>query len=264
MPSTTRQIEFLHAMAKAAAKETLAYFRLALEVENKDKNGFDPVTVADRKTEQAIIDIIKANFPNHKLLSEEFNGDGALKEGSLSWVIDPIDGTRAYISGMPTWATLIGLYDGLTPVMGLMDQPFIGERFWAVDGNAYWRSSNIDKPIKTRSCPNIAQATLATTAHHFFEAPEVAPIWHAISSAAKLTRYGGDSYNYVLLAAGHIDVVIERDLHPYDILPLRPIIEGAGGIVTDWQGNPVTAGGHVIACGDKTLHAQILNMINAA
>ena len=262
MPSTPRQIELVHNMAKAAAKETLAHFRAPINVENKATIGFDPVTIADKNAEKAIIAIITENFPNHKLLSEEFNAEGSLKEDCLSWVIDPIDGTRAYISGLPTWASLIGLYDGFTPLLGVMDQPFVGERFWAADGNTYWRVNNIDKPIKTRACKSLSNAILATTAPHFFEAADLAPLWEEVSSTANLTRYGGDSYNYALLAAGHVDAVIERDLQAYDILPLRPIIEGAGGIITDWQGNPVTSGGHVIACGDRALHAQILNILS--
>jgi histidinol phosphatase-like enzyme (inositol monophosphatase family) len=249
---------FAHQLADQAAALTRAGFRTSIAVENKSANHFDPVTKIDREVEADVRASIAAQYPDHHIWGEEFAGVTALAAQNMTWVIDPIDGTRAFISGMPTWGTLIGLYDGDQPVLGIADQPIVGDRFWADATGAFWRHSNTTNALSTRSCASLKDAVIAATSPALFESPAQKTSWQALSDRARLVRWGGDWYNYALLAAGHIDAVIECGLGAYDILPLRPIIEAAGGIVTNWQGQAVTAGGDIVAAGDARLHAEIL------
>lgn len=261
---------FASKLAEAAAEITLPLFRQPLDVSSKMQDGFDPVTKADKDTEQKLKDMIEAQYPDHAILGEEFG----FKPGTgYQWTIDPIDGTRAYISGMPSWGTLIALSkiteDGhLTSLMGLADQPYLNERYfgWVSDNTseASLNSEGKDKKIMaTRSCQAIDDAVLATTDSNLFMNTPTESIWLDISSQTRLNRYGGDWYNYMLLADGHLDVVIEQGLQAYDIQALIPIISAAGGQVSDWQGNTPIEGGEVLACGDANLHAQIIKLLNA-
>lgn len=260
---------FANELADAAAKITLPMFRQPLDVSSKMQHGFDPVTKADKDAEQKLRDMIEARYPDHAILGEEFG----FKSGTgYQWTIDPIDGTRAYISGMPSWGTLIALSkitdDGsLTSLMGVDDQPFIQERYFGwISGNtneASLTSQRKDKKtLVTRSCQALEDAVLATTDSNLFMNTPTENHWLNISSKTRLNRYGGDWYNYMLLAGGHIDIVIEQGLQAYDIQALIPIILAAGGQVSDWQGNTPIEGGEVLACGDANLHAQIIGLIN--
>jgi len=258
-------LNFAHRLADLARPITLQHFRALTEVENKNLDAFDPVTQADRDAEAAIRDAIREQFPEHGILGEEFSDESAKNSQGLRWIIDPIDGTRSYIAGKPNWGTLIGLYAGEDPVLGLVDMPALDERVWATThGPAESRRLGRDQPIATRACASPDQAILATTSPEFFTTPPIAALWAEITSQMRLTLYGGDCTNYALLASGHIDCVIERDLNPYDILPLRCVIEAAGGVITDWQGEAVSGGGHVIACGDRHLHAALLPLLCGA
>ena len=261
---------FANELADAAAKITLPLFRQSLDVSSKMQDGFDPVTKADKDTEQKLRDLINAQYPDHAILGEEFG----FKAGTrYQWTIDPIDGTRAYISGMPSWGTLIALSkitdDGnLTALMGMADQPYIKERYFGwMSGDAAEASMHSDgndkKNMATRPCKAIENAVLATTDSNLFMNTPTENIWLNISSQTRLNRYGGDWYNYMLLADGHIDIVIEQGLQAYDIQALIPTISAAGGIVSDWQGNTPMQGGEVLACGDTDLHAQIVRLLNA-
>ena len=261
---------FANELADAAAEITIPLFRQPLDISSKLQDGFDPVTKADKDTEQKLRSMIEARYPDHAILGEEFG----FKVGTgYQWTIDPIDGTRAYISGMPSWGTLIALSkiteDGhLTSLMGLADQPYLNERYfgWVSDNTseASLNSEGKDKKIRaTRSCQAIDDAVLATTDSNLFMNTPTESIWLDISSQTRLNRYGGDWYNYMLLADGHLDVVIEQGLQAYDIQALIPIISAAGGQVSDWQGNTPIEGGEVLACGDANLHAQIIGLINA-
>ena len=265
MSDLSALLAFAHRLADAAALETMPLFRAALEIDNKlGEGGFDPVTHADRNAEAAIRTLITQEFPDHGILGEEFDekppaGSG----GGFCWVIDPIDGTRAFISGMPSWGTLIALSQNGVPVLGIMDQPYVGERFCATrGGTALHLRAGKKTPIATRACPTLEQATVATTAPELLISPGASVAWVEISTSARLVRYGGDCYNYALLAAGFVDIVIEEGLKPYDIQALIPIVEQAGGIVTNWQGGPAHEGGQIVACGDTRLHASIVSRLS--
>lgn len=254
-------LAFAHHLADLAAKETVARFRAPLEVDNKVAHGFDPVTEADRIAEREIQDAIKAKYPAHAIWGEEFSGATALQEDAETWVIDPIDGTRAFITGLPSWGTLIGLYKGQTPYLGLADQPITGDRFFASVDGAFLQRPSGTISISTRACSSLEDAIIASTLPEQYETDHEIKVWQTISQTAKLVRWGGDWYNYALLAAGYIDAVIECRLAAYDILPLRPIIEHAGGVITTWQGQDVIKGGNVVAAGDPRLHAQLIELL---
>jgi len=264
MSDLSALLAFAHRLADAAAQETLPLFRAALEIDNKlGEAGFDPVTHADRNAEAAIRALISQEFPEHGILGEEFGDKKPSVSGDdFCWFIDPIDGTRAFISGMATWGTLIALSQNGVPVLGIMDQPYVGERFYAMRGavTLHMRAGK-STPMTTRACPTLEQATAVTTGPEFLASPGASAAWSEISTSARLIRYGGDCYNYALLAAGFVDIVIEEGLNPYDIQALIPIVEQAGGVVTDWQGGPAHEGGQVVACGDAGLHAELLSRL---
>jgi len=249
---------FLEKLADAASAEIIPHFRTAFAVESKGSNGFDPVTVADRAAETAIRKLIGATYPTHGIVGEEFPAERAGAEHV--WVIDPIDGTRAFIAGIPVWGTLIGLLSKGAPALGMMVQPFTGERF-AGDGKSAWYTGpGGPRALKTRPCAKLADAILSTTTPFLFDDVEM-PAYRRVESAARMARYGGDCYAYAMLAAGCIDVVIEAGLKPYDIVALIPVIEGAGGKVTTWDGGSAAGGGRVVATGDPRLHETVLNML---
>ncbi len=244
---------FFDRLADAAKKETLSRFRTGTSVTNKLASGFDPVTEADRAAELAIRDLVTAAFPDHGMLGEEHESFGLDKEHV--WVIDPIDGTRAFISGVPVWGTLIGFYRDGRGHMGMMDQPFTGERYFA-DGAASWyRGPEGERQIRVRDCASLSDAVLFTTSPHIFEGADLAR-YRSIEEKVRLFRYGVDCYAYALLAGGHIDLVIENNLKPYDVGALIPLIEQAGGIITTWDGGRPEQGGHIIAAGCRAVYEQ--------
>lgn len=249
---------FAHELADLAGATILAYFRRRLAVQNKaGGEGFDPVTAADRAAERRLRAAIAAKFPDHAVLGEEFAAKAGA--GRYQWLIDPIDGTRAFIMGSPLWGTLIGLlFDG-RPVLGLMDQPFTRERFWGDGRTAYMRAS-AERPrkLRTRRCDALSDAVLTTTHPDLFSSPTERDAFARLKSHARMTRYGGDCYGYCLLAAGFVDLVVEAGLKAHDIAPLIPIIEGAGGIVTTWDGEPAAQGGRIVAAGDESVHTEAL------
>jgi myo-inositol-1(or 4)-monophosphatase len=245
-----------------SGKAVLPYFRKPITVTNKAGiSSFDPVTAADRAAERAIRKAIRARFPEHGIVGEEFAEVAG--SGRYRWLIDPIDGTRAFIMGSPLWGTLLGLMDGPKPILGIMDQPFTGERFWSDRGGARWRGPRGKaRRIGTRACARLADAILTSTHPELFVADEEAARFDAVRSRVRMTRYGGDCYGYCLLAAGFVDVVIEAGLKPYDIVPLVPIIEASGGLVTTWDGGPATDGGRILAAGDRRVHQEALAILH--
>lgn len=249
---------FVDELATVSGEAILPFFRTALGVDHKGGTAFDPVTEADRAAETAMRAMIRRTFPKHGIIGEEF-GDERI-DAPYVWVLDPIDGTKAFIAGMPAWGTLIGLLQDRAPVYGLMHQPFIGERFSGDGAGARYRGPAGDRRLTVRNCPALKQAMLYTTSP-LLMSDEERSRFTRLEGAVRLSRYGGDCYAYCMVAAGYIDLVAECGLKPHDIIPLIPIIEGAGGIVTDWQGGPATAGGRILAAGDKRLHEQAVKLL---
>ncbi|MBP6690423.1 MAG: histidinol-phosphatase [Hyphomonadaceae bacterium] len=257
---TTRLIAFADTLADAAREAILPYFRAKHSVTNKlDDGRFDPVTDADQAAERAMLAQIEREFPDHGVLGEEY-GERAGKSG-YQWILDPIDGTRAFISGLPTWGVLIGLYYEGRPLIGVMDQPFTQERYrgWMDGANATTRAGT--HPIRARSCGSLSNATLSTTSPDLFEDDE-ARAWSNVRREAKLARYGLDCYAYAMIAAGHMDGVLESNLKPFDIAALIPIITGAGGGVCAWDGGDASQGGRVLAFGDTRVRDEALKLLS--
>jgi len=254
-------IRVAHLAADAAKTETLAAFRQPdLTPDNKDADGFDPVTAADRAAERAMRAVLNRERPQDAILGEEYGS----REGTsgLTWVLDPIDGTRGYISGTPTWGTLISVADRSGPKFGIIDQPYVGERFSGGFGEANMTGPLGASALKSRSGADLKDATLLTTF------PEVGTEedrkgFEAVSERARLTRYGMDCYGYALIATGQVDLVIEAGLHAYDVQAPIAVIEGAGGIVTDWNGNPAHQGGRVLAAANPEIHAEALGILRS-
>lgn len=251
--------DFLIALAHAAAAETLPRFRASGHVTNKLGEGFDPVTEADKAAEAAIRRLIARRYPGHGIVGEEHGSHDAAARHV--WIIDPIDGTRAFISGLPVWGTLVGLtVDGVARC-GFMHQPFTDELFLADEsGAALIRGEGAAQTLRTRNGVGLEAATLFTTTPALYSG-EKRRRYDALEAAVQLPRYGCDCYGFAMVAAGHADIAIEPGLAPYDICGLIPLIEQAGGVVTRWDGGRAERGGDVIAAGSAELHAAALEML---
>ena len=287
-PEIEGYLEFAYRLGQLAGEAILPRFRAALEVENKAGAGeydaaitgdraakdaigaeirraygasqYDPVTIADRAAEDVIRSEIGRVYPDHAIYGEERGR--ARGTSGLTWVIDPIDGTRAFILGQLHWGTLVALNDGQRPVLGLMHQPFVGETFFGSRLGAFRRGRSGElHPLRARSCPVLAAAAVCASHPEQFARREERAAFDLVASRARLMRYGGDCYNYCLLAAGLIDLVIESALHAYDVQALIPIVEAAGGAMTGWQGQPCYDGGAVVAAGDRQLHQHVLEVL---
>jgi myo-inositol-1(or 4)-monophosphatase len=257
-PSDARLQEFrafADRLADAAALAIAPHFRVPLAVQDKGGARFDPVTEADRAAERAMRALIREHYPDHGILGEE--EDAVAGAGEFTWVLDPIDGTRAFITGLPLWGTLIALNDGTGPVLGVMNQPFTGERYVG-SGAGAWLNG---EPIRARGCPNLAQARLMSTSPQLFDTPGLLAAFESVAGDVQLVRYGGDCYAYCMVASGFVDVVIEAGLKPYDTQALIPIVEGAGGRMTTWDGASAQQGGAILACGDPMLHARLVERL---
>lgn len=257
-----RYLEFAIEAVEQAGPIALKYFRRGAAVANKKSDGFfDPVTAADREIESFLRERIAQRFSGHGVIGEEHGA--AAGSSSLSWVIDPIDGTRAFISGMPAWGMMMGLVEGGEPRIGVVHQPFLGETFVGDRERAWLRAAGRRTEMHVRSSVRLADAVLYCTHPSMFSAAELGA-FDRVAAACRMSRFGGDCYSYCLLALGEIDVVIESSLQPYDILPLIPILEGAGAVVTDWQGNPPLAGGAVVVAATAELHAEAMAALTTA
>lgn len=250
---------FLAELARAAAAETLPRFRTEGAVTNKLGEGFDPVTEADRAAEGAIRALIEARYPEHGIIGEEHGSVRA--DASHVWIIDPIDGTRAFISGLPVWGTLVGLtVDGIARC-GFMHQPFTDELFLADgDGAALLQGERTPRALSTRGGVDLAAATLFTTTPALYTGDK-RERYDALEARVRLPRYGCDCYAFAMVAAGHADIAVEAGLAPYDICGLVPLIEQAGGVVTRWDGGRPEQGGDIIAAGSAELHAAALEIL---
>ncbi|WP_353471607.1 histidinol-phosphatase [Salipiger sp. H15] len=247
-------------MAEAARAAILPHFRAeGLGADNKLSEGFDPVTVADRAAEKAMREVLAELRPMDAILGEEYGR--AAGESGLTWVLDPIDGTRGFLSGTPTWGVLIALSDEAGPVLGVIDQPYTLERFEGGLGRAQWSGPLGTRPLGARTARPLSEAILFTTFPEVGTAAEGAA-FRRVSAQARLTRYGMDCYAYALLAAGQIDLVIEAGLQAYDVQAPIAVIEAAGGVVTDWQGGKAHEGGQVLAAANAQIHAEAMALLN--
>jgi myo-inositol-1(or 4)-monophosphatase len=251
-------LAFADALADAAAEAVLPYFRAGPTITNKGGARFDPVTEADQAAERVMREMIERAFPEHGVLGEEFEHKES--RSGYTWVLDPIDGTRAFIAGLPLWGVLIALnYEG-RPIVGVMDQPYLQERYRGWNEAADATRKGERRPLKTRPCSGLGDAILSTTDPYLFDGAE-AEAFARVRRAAKLTRYGCDCYAYSMVAAGTIDCVIESGLNAYDIAALIPIITGAGGGVSSWTSGDCSAGGRVLAYGDGRVRDEALELL---
>ena len=255
-------LDAAHAVADAARAPILRHFRSPdLNAENKLLDGFDPVTLADRQAEAAMRRILSDRRPNDGVFGEE-EGRTAGTSG-LTWVLDPIDGTRAFLAGAPSFGVLIAVHDGDRPILGVVDQPYISERFVGVPGErgfAEMTNRGARHRLRTRQGVELKDA-IALTTFPEVGTPREGAGFHAVSRAAKLTRYGLDCYGYMLVALGQADLVIEAGLNAYDIQGPMAVVQAAGGVVTDWRGDPCDQGGRVIAAANKDVHAEALALL---
>jgi histidinol phosphatase-like enzyme (inositol monophosphatase family) len=245
-------------MADVARIATLAHFRTALTAETKEAARFDPVTVADRESEAAMRAVLARRRPDDAILGEEMAATAGTS--GLTWVLDPIDGTRAYLSGTPTWGVLIAVADDEGPLHGIIDQPYIGERFEGGLGPARVVGPTGTRPLASRPPRPLGEAILFTTFPEIGTEAERAA-FARVAGQVRLVRYGMDCYAYALVAAGQIDLVIEAGLQAYDVAAPIAVIEAAGGIVTDWEGRPAHHGGRVLAAANAEVHAAALALL---
>jgi len=253
---------FVDELASVSGDIIRPFFRTALGVENKSRSGgFDPVTAADRAAESAMRALIMKSFPEHGVVGEEF--EAHQPDAEYVWVLDPIDGTKSFISGMPAWGTLIALTRNGEPIYGVMHQPFTREHFSGDGSGANYRGPAGDRELRVRPCASLEQAVLFTTSPLLMNAAD-RQAFGRVEQAARLSRYGGDCYAYCMLAAGHVDLVIETELKPHDVLALIPIVKGAGGVMTTWENGRPHGGGRILAAGDKRVHAQAMKVLQGS
>jgi myo-inositol-1(or 4)-monophosphatase len=253
-------LAFARETIEAAGSIALRYFRTPMEIENKSGHRkFDPVTRADREIEEFIRGRISAAYPGHSIVGEE----AAPREGheGFRWFIDPIDGTKAFISGVPAWGILLGLMEEDACLFGLVHQPFLRETYLGSKQGAYLCRDAESYLLRTRDTMDLKDAVLYCTHPDMFQAETDLPAFRRVAERCKLMRFGGDCYSYCLLAYGFIDLVIEAGLNRHDIIPLIPIIEAAGGRVTDWSGGNAAGGGRIVAAGNRRLHEQALDLL---
>src|SRR6516165_3337312 len=240
---------FVNELATVSGETILPFFRTALSIEDKGRPGsFDPVTAADHAAETAMRTLIRRTFPDHGIIGEEYGKERA--DAEYVWVLDPIDGTKSFISGMPAWGTLIALLRSGEPVFGMMNQPFTRERFSGDGGRAHYRGPTGERDLRVRACPELAKAVLFTTSPLLMNTHD-RETFGRVEAAVRLSRYGGDCYAYCMLAAGHVDLVSERGLNPWAVLPRGPSMAGAGGVSPPGGGGPPQGGGRTMGAGEK-------------
>lgn len=263
MPEQTEIAQLLETaqhLADAASKISLRHFRTrGLIADNKAAAGFDPVTVADRGAEEAMREVLARLRPRDSILGEEF--PEVHGTSGLTWILDPIDGTRGFMSGTPTWGTLIALCKEDGPLLGLIDQPHVGERFIGTPEGAHLDHRGVTSKLEVSATTALQDAILFSTFPEIGTAEERAA-FERVAGQVQLVRYGMDCYAYGLLALGQIDLVIEAGLNAYDIAAPVAVIEAAGGVITNWEGEPVWKGGRAVAAATPELHAAALDLLN--
>lgn len=254
-------LDFAHKLADRAGEIIRPYYLHDISVTNKSKDQtFDPVTEADRAAETTMREMIAAEYPEHGIYGEEFTRKSTASP--FTWTLDPIDGSRAFMIGLPAWGTLIGLNQEFSPVLGVMDQPYTRDRFWSDGTTSYFRDRDgTARTIKTRACPSLGDAVMAATRPAQFRDGFEQDRFAALSAQARTTHFGGACYLYCLLAMGLVDLVAECNVKPHDIAPVIPIIRAAGGVVTTWDGGDAAHAGRVVAAGDPALHEQALRVL---
>jgi myo-inositol-1(or 4)-monophosphatase len=256
-----RELEgFALELAHTAGGIAEAYFRSSFAVENKDEHGFDPVTSADHAIENVLRETIRETYPDHGIVAEESGNE--TPNSAFTWYIDPIDGTRAFVMGSPLWGTLVGLTEHDRPIFGLLVQPILGELFFGSPSGSWLIKQDNRQRLRASGCTSLEHARLASTHPDMFAGAE-RRAFRTLVSRCLLDRYGGDCYNYAMLAAGFVDIVVESGLKSFDIVPLIPILEGAGAVVSDWSGRSPLSGGRVVAAASPELHAAALEVLNA-
>lgn len=257
MVATDQFLELALELADAAGAAIRPHFRQPIAVD--DKADLSPVTIADRNAELVMRERIRARFPEHGIIGEEFGRER--DDAEFVWVLDPIDGTKSFISGVPLFGTLIALSRRGRPIVGVIDQPISRERWVGAEGRASMMNGS---PIRCRPCPALGAATVFATSPDMFQGTD-ASAFARLAAGTKLVRYGADCYAYGLLTLGCIDLVVEASLKPYDFSAMLPIVEGAGGIATDWRGAPLTiaSDGRVVVAGDRRAHEQALALLAA-
>lgn len=263
-PDLDRFADVGNKLADAAGEVIRKYFRKNFEI--IDKEDLSPVTIADRTAEESMVSIIQENLPSHAIFGEENGWRCKEKFADYVWVLDPIDGTKSFITGKPLFGTLIALLHKGKPILGIIDQPVLRERWIGISGK---RTTLNGEEVKTRTCAKLSQAYLYTTSPHLFKG-DAEEAFARVRNKVKVPLYGCDCYAYALLASGYVDLVIESGLQPYDFLALIPVIEGAGGVITDWRGDQLyweassdarATSFNVIAAGDEQIHQQALDVL---
>lgn len=254
--------QFANGLADAARKVTLAHGRPGSDVTDKNAGGpFDPVTEADRESERVMRSLIEARFPDHGIIGEEFPDRPSASP--FVWSLDPIDGTRSFICGLPTWTTLIALLQDGLPILGVIDAPCLGERYLGVGGSAVLITADgSEVQLRTSGCARLDHARLATTDPYLFRGADAAG-FERLRRGSRTQRYGQDAYAYARLAAGTVDLVVESELKPHDYNALIPVIRGAGGVVSNWHGGEDFSGGKVIAASSREMHEAALEILAA-
>jgi myo-inositol-1(or 4)-monophosphatase len=252
-PAKAELLRFALTLSEAAGAAILPYFRSHGTVDIKQGADWDPVTEGDRAGERAIRHLIEKHYPDHGILGEEYGVSTGTS--NLRWILDPVDGTRAFVIGLPTWATLIALYDGDTPLLGVMSQPFVGDTFYGDTTSAFHRHGGNERAIRVRPCESLAEAYVGTTTPHRYSGA-TAQRFESLRQQSCNMRYGGDAYFFSLMASGLIDLAMDPELQIYDIAALVPIITGAGGCLGTWTDNNPQLGGNVLAAATPHLLAK--------
>ena len=252
-------LKFTNMLADEARKISLKYFKKKIDVINKSKNEFDPVTIADTKIQLRLNELIVKNYPEHSVLGEE---ESLIKHNPYEWCIDPIDGTKSFIQGVPLWGTLISLSKKGNIILGVADIPALNERYVGYKNNAYKIVNGKKTKLKVSKNKKISKSILNTTSPYLFANKNDQKSFEKLGKRVRSIRLGGDCYSYCLLADGHVDIVVESGLNPWDIRALEPIIMNAGGILKTWNNESIFTGGKIIACNNKELFKICSKILN--
>ena len=259
-------VAFAHRLADASGAVIRPFFRQRIAVIHKPGvHAFDPVTEADKGAERAIRAIIERERPADAILGEEYGEKrGGQPDNKWRWVLDPVDGTRAFITGRHEWGSLIALEHDGVPVLGILDQPVLGERFLGVNGRSILLEGEKRTALKVRECAELKDAILCATDPSAYFSTDQQDAFARVKEVARMTRYSGDCYLFAALALGFIDIIIEANFNRWDVAALIPLIEGAGGIMTSWDGEHCRDGKTILACGDKRVHEEAIKLLKSA